>query len=712
MEFSKNLLRAKKNASIPPLLDSERLIDDPVEKANLFNKFFTDKSQVSNPNDNPPQLDKVETDDIFEHINTSHYELGPIIKSMKSSTYSPCGIPSEFIKLLYTLTGSTITKLISDLLNTVFSSGCYPEIWKVSHITPILKKGNKAEKSNYRPISILPTLSKITESVLHSRLLRHLLSNNIISKQQAAYLPADSTSQQLISMIHLIKTAMASKNIAQGVFLDVSAAFDAVWHRGLLAKLEQINICGSAFQLFSSYLTDRKAITVIDGHKSTELPLLAGVPQGSRLGPLLFIIYLNDIVTDLESTPFLYADDTTLIATANNTYETTNILNRDLAKIYNWSLKWKVTFNASKSKDIIFSKSLLPSHPTILGLQFIERVHLIKHLGLYLTSNLTWDKHIESIVKKVNLKLSIMWSVKGLSRQCLDILYKLHVRSSIDYAISVFGPSLNNSQIKTLDNLNYRAARLVTGAQKFTNSEKLLNELGWESTRKRIDYLCLTQFYKIFHKLTTPLVQECLPPRLNSNYPTNRTFQHYPFMSSFFVNSYFPFSIKLWDQLEPDLRNEPDFTIFKLKLKDKLKPMKFKHYHVGFKYPNSLHTQLRLGRSALNCHLFQIGLSDTKLCLCGNTETLQHFLLDCELYDHARSLLFQKLEGLLEKKLSQYNKQSLVQIILCGEKPHLPEKYVHNKHIFYAVQTFICRTKRLYSHPNKLSRQFNAFPPA
>ena len=84
------------------------------------------------------------------------------------------------------------------------------------------------------------------------------------------------------------------------------------------------------------------------------------------------------------------------------------------------------------------------------------------------------------------------------------------------------------------------------------------------------------------------------------------------------------------------------------------------------------------------------------------TETLQHFLLDCELYDHARSLLFQKLEGLLEKKLSQYNKQSLVQIILCGEKPHLPEKYVHNKHIFYAVQTFICRTKRLYSHPNKL----------
>ena len=151
---------------------------------------------------------------------------------------------------------------------------------------------------------------------------------------------------------------------------------------------------------------------------------------------------LNDIVSNLESTPYLYADDTTLIANASSTYETTNILNRDLAKIYNWALTWKVTFNPSKTKDIIFSKSFLPSLPTILGLQFMERVHLHKHRGLYINSSLTWDKQIESIVQKVNLKLSIMWQVNGLSRQCLDVLYKLHIRSSIDYAITVFGPSL------------------------------------------------------------------------------------------------------------------------------------------------------------------------------------------------------------------------------------------------------------------------------
>ena len=602
--------------------------------------------------------------------------------------------------------------MISDLLNSIFSSGCYPQIWKLSHITPIHKKGTKSDKSNYRPISILPTLSKITESVIHSRLLRHLLSNNIISKQQAAYLPSDSTAQQLLSMIHLIKTTMASNNIAQGVFLDVSAAFDAVWHKGLLAKLEQINISGTALQLFSNYLSNRHSVTVIDGHKSTELPLLAGVPQGSRLGPLLFIIYINDLVSDLESNPFVYADDTTLIATGSSTYETTNILNRDLFKISTWAHTWKVTFNASKSKDMIFSKFLLPSYPTILGLQCIERVHLHKHLGLYINSSLTWDKHIESIVKKVNLKLSIMWQVKELSRQCLDVLYKLHVRSSIDYAITVFGPSLNASQLKILDNLNYRAARLVTGAQKYTSSEKLLNELGWENTTKRVEYLCLTQFYKIIHRMTTPLVHENLPPRLNSNYPTNRTFQHYPFMSSFFVNSFFPFSIKRWDQLDPDLRNEPDFTEFKIKLKEKLKPHKFKHYHCGFKYPNTLHTQLRVGRSFLNCHLFPIGLSITKYCQCGNLESIEHFLLDCKLYDHARVQLFKKLDGLLERKPSTYTKHSLCHILLCGEKSHLPEKFVHNKFIFFAVQTFLCRTKRLFfNEDNKPNIQNNIVPP-
>ena len=211
--------------------------------------------------------------------------------------------------------------------------------------------------------------------------------------------------------------------------------------------------------------------------------------------------------------------------------------------------------------------------------------------------------------------------------------------------------------------------------------------------------------------MTTPLVHECLPPLLNHRYPTNRTFEHYPFMSNFFVNSFFPYSIKQWDQLDPELRKEHDFAVFKAKLKETIKPSKFKHFNVGYKYPNQLHTQLRVGRSSLNSHLYPIGLSNTKSCPCGfANESVEHFLLDCIYYQNIRGQLYQKLEGLLEKKLSTYTKKDLVQIMLCGEKPHLPEKFYHNKFIFFSVQTFLLKTKRLIAY-NKPRPVANAPPP-
>ena len=186
---------------------------------------------------------------------------------------------------------------------------------------------------------------------------------------------------------------------------------------------------------------------------------------------------------------------------------------------------------------MIFSKAQLLARPVIMDITIIERVYMHKHLGVFLTSDLTWDKQIAHISKKVNLKLSIMWSVKELSRQCLDLLCKLHVRASIDYCITVFGPCLNKLQIKKLDNLLYRAAKIVTGAQKFTSQENLFNELGWETTTQRIELLCLSQFHKIMHKQTTPLIQECLPPLLNPRYPTKRTFEHYHCRKTFFEKS-------------------------------------------------------------------------------------------------------------------------------------------------------------------------------
>ena len=261
------LSKTEKSNYIPPLIENNETIHESQKKANIFNEFFASKSQVLSPHDRPPDLQNINTNEVLSNFNTSPFELGPIIKALKNSNYSPCGVPATFLKTAYSFTGSVITNLLCDLLNKIFYSGEYPNTWKLAHITPIFKAKEKCDKSNYRPISILSTLSKLTEAVIHKRLLNHLLTNQIITKYQAAYIPADSTSQQLLSIIHQIKTAWANDKIAHGVFLDISSAFDAVWHQGLLKKLEQLNIEGTALQLFSSYLSNRKIVTVVHSTK-------------------------------------------------------------------------------------------------------------------------------------------------------------------------------------------------------------------------------------------------------------------------------------------------------------------------------------------------------------------------------------------------------------------------------------------------------------
>ena len=197
--------------------------------------------------------------------------------------------------------------------------------------------------------------------------------------------------------------------------MDISAAFDKVWHKGLLAKLCQIGVNGTFIDLFSSYLKDRKQCVVIEGVKSTLANISAGVPQGSRLGPLLFIIFINDIFDDLESEILVFADDTTLLTSGKDPAQTSAILNRDLDKISEWANKWQVTFNAKKSKDMIFSRKVLNNSPP---LKFngicIERVHKHRHLGVFLTPDLDWSIQTHDSCLKANRKLSVLRSVKYL----------------------------------------------------------------------------------------------------------------------------------------------------------------------------------------------------------------------------------------------------------------------------------------------------------
>ena len=696
------LMRNNKVSHVPPIVENGNIVTDSEVKSNIFNNFFASRASVDGAEDVAPNLPPKE--DIFESLttfNTSYIEVAKLCRDIKKSNSSHCGVPGKFIALI----AAPIAFPLTHLYNNLFENGHFPEIFKIGHITALYKgKGLKSDKENYRGIHLLPTLSKIAESIIHARLLRHFLENNIISERQAAYIKGDSTTQQLLYIVNFIKTSWTKGNITQGCFLDVSAAFDKCWVNGLLAKLEQVKVEGDSLKLFQSYLTDRSICTVIDGCKSATLKTRAGVPQGSRLGPLLWILFIQDITEDLESECLLFADDTCIFASGIDPAFTAEILNRDLDKIGRWAAKWKVEFNGGKSKDLIFSpKKTFPDAPQlILNNEVVKRISHHKHLGVWLSSNLDWEKQTQEACLRANRKLFVLRSVHFLDRSTLNLLYKLTIRSVLEYGMIVFFHNLKQTQLRRFSQVQYRAAKLCTGALHFSSQVKLEEDLGWESLAKRAEFLGLTAFHKISSYETRPLVRKCLPERKVKvrNTRSKETFVNFKFtkfQNDNFMRSFFPHFTRLYNQFDDDMVNSNTYE-FKMKLKLRYKPKRQKHYERGIsKYSNSLHTQLRVGRSRLAAHGFAINLSDTDKCtVCGKIENTKHYLISCQRFAAERKTLFDGINSYFPKFSSLSDKRK-VEIMMYGISLTNDEPDMRNISIVNQVQKYILNTKRFVS---------------
>lgn len=391
-------------------------------------------------------------------------------------------------KVLKELSEKTI-QLITFIYNTILRLEYFPAQWKVAQIILIPKPGKKLEDlQSYRPISLLPVISKIFEKLFVKRLKPILISKNLIPAHQFGFRQQHSTVEQVHRIVDKISKDLEAKRYCAAAFLDVSQAFDKVWHKGLLYKLK-LNIPHHYYQILKSYLSNRYFQVKYNEELSTLFPIQSGVPQGSVLGPILYLLFTADLPTTSLTTTATFADDTAILASHSNPIIASRNLQNHINKTQVWLQKWRIKANETKSVQVTFTMKKESCPAVQLNGQTIPQAESAKYLGLHLDRRLTWQKHIFIKRKQLGLKLNKMYWLMG-HRSQLSIYNKLSLYKSIlkpiwTYGIQLWGTA-SNSNIEILQRFQSKVLRQITNAPWYVPNSIIQNDLEMISVKDEI----------------------------------------------------------------------------------------------------------------------------------------------------------------------------------------------------------------------------------
>jgi hypothetical protein len=550
---------------------------------------------------------------------------------------------------------------------------------------------------NYRPVSLLSILSKKFEKIVFKHLFNYFRDHFLISIWQSGFLPGSSTVTQLVEIYDQFCKAVSAGKDIRVVFLDISKAFDRVWHEGLIYKLKGHGIKGRLLKWLQSYLEDRKQRVIINGAKSEWGSIKAGVPQGSVLGPLLFLIFINDLTYVIRHCKIrLFADDTCLYIEVDDPEQAADALNSDLANIQTWADRWLITFSPPKTEDMIISNKRPRPHPTVeLGGEVINQVTSHKHLGVHLTKDLSWNTHAQETAKKANKCLGVIRPLKHrLDRRSLETLYTSFVRPIIEYADAVWDvPDDSRHTLDVLDKVQKEAAKVVSGATARCTTDELHTELGWEplAARRRLHRASL--LHKIDHGMAPTYLQDLMPDTVQSRTRYNlRNVENrdVPLARiSSYSNSFFPAATRTWNVLSAQTKQSPKPNSFKRNyLRENPRPKQNKLYYLGSRSNQIIHAKLRLGCSPLNHDLHtKLHVRENPHCTCDHatSETAEHYFFGCPKYTVIREILRTEVNAIDNHS---YNIQSL----LYGN-PVLTDQ--QNLDLLTSVHRYISMSKRI-----------------
>ena len=469
---------------------------DDKQKAELFNDFFGTMYTLDDQQSMPdkPNLNVTQYLSNIEIVKTEVLNLLQKLQTEKSpgpDRIHPCVLKECALELAGPLT---------TLFQASLMEGELPEEWKEAVVTPVFKKGSRSDVGNYRPVSLTSICCKVMERIIRKRLIQHMLENKFLSENQHGFLQGRSCTTQLLRVVDKLTEIMDQGGAVDMVYLDFAKAFDTVSHRRLLIKLEGYGVRDEVLRWIEKFLVGRRQRVGVAGSFSEWAPVLSGITQGSVLGPVLFVCYINDLPEAITSIVYMYADDTKIFRQVDKEVDRAALQN-DLDSLSKWAEEWRLRFNVTKCKVMHLGSNNEKRKLSMLeGISRIEvqETTLEKDLGIWFNETLKPHDHITQVVKKANQILGLIRrTFTHMDCHLMKMLFTSLVRPHLEYGNVVWHPCYLRD-IELIESVQHRATRMIPGMSKLSYEERLrkMDLPTLEYRRKRGDAI---EAYKYLH---------------------------------------------------------------------------------------------------------------------------------------------------------------------------------------------------------------------